>query len=78
MICAAFVTNEIKDPAGNRHYNLYLPTPPNPFSGYFIVAEADKVIESNISVNTAFKMDLTAGILSPAAIDVDMPDASRP
>jgi uncharacterized membrane protein len=75
MICAAFVTNEILDPAGNRHYTLYVPTPPNPFSGYFIVAEAEKVIESKISVNTAFKMDLTAGILSPAAIDVNMPDA---
>ena len=77
MLCAAFVTNEVRDREGNKHYCLYLPTPPNPFSGYFILAEADRVSESNIAVNDAFKMDITAGILSPSMVDATMPSAGE-
>ncbi len=72
-LCPCFVTNEVKDQGGKRYYCLYFPTPPNPFSGYFILAEEDKVMESDMSVTAAFKMDITGGLLSPSAIDVIMP-----
>ena len=73
VLCGAFVTNEIKDSAGNKLYALFCPTPPNPLSGYMIIADADSVFQSDMSVETAFKMAITAGLISPPSIDVSVP-----
>jgi uncharacterized membrane protein len=73
VISGALVTNELKDPRGNKLYALYIPTPPNPLSGYMIIADADMVMESDMSVDAAFKMAITAGLISPPALDVSIP-----
>lgn len=54
----AFVTGE-----RDRMLTLYVPTTPNPTSGYYIMAPADEVKDSGISVEDALKEIISMGIV---------------
>jgi uncharacterized membrane protein len=71
MKTIAFVTNEQTDPEGNKLYSIYIPTSPTPTSGYYMIATADKVNPSDISVDEAMKMIISAGIIGPKIVDID-------
>jgi uncharacterized membrane protein len=62
----AFVTGPAKGPAVPEHHlNVYVPTTPNPTSGFhLLVSEAD-VRESGMSVEEAFRTILSLGIAQP-------------
>lgn len=45
--------------------NVFLPTTPNPTSGYFVMVPEEEVIPVNISVEDAIKMIVSAGALTP-------------
>ena len=61
----AFVTKKQKDIIDDGKQenlvNVFVPTTPNPTSGFFIMVPEDQVIDVGISVETAFKMILSAG-----------------
>ncbi len=62
----AFVTSEAHGPnAPARHLNIYIPTTPNPTSGFHLLVPADEVRESHMSVEEAFKTILSLGIAQP-------------
>jgi uncharacterized membrane protein len=69
----AFVTGDAHVPAEfgkKRHLNVYVPTTPNPTSGFhLIVAEAD-VRDSGLSVENAFKTILSLGIAQSESKDI--------
>lgn len=44
---------------------VYVPTAPNPTSGYVIFASEKDVVKSSISVDEAFKFHLSLGVMSP-------------
>lgn len=44
---------------------LFVPTTPNPTSGVFVMAPVDEVIESDITVEQAMKMVISAGMVMP-------------
>jgi uncharacterized membrane protein len=69
----AFVTKELTDPKGRRLYSIYVPTSPTPQSGYYMIAHEEQVIQTNISIDEAMKMVISAGIISPGAADTDTP-----
>jgi uncharacterized membrane protein len=71
MKTIAFVTNEQTDPEGNKLYSIYIPTSPTPTSGYYMIATADKINPSDISVDEAMKMIISAGIIGPKVVDID-------
>ena len=57
--------SEIKTPSGEKYINVFLPTTPNPTTGfYFMVRDAD-VVHTEMSVDEGFKMLMSAGIVSP-------------
>jgi uncharacterized membrane protein len=61
----AFVTGEPKSlPDGfeGEYLNIYVPTTPNPTSGFFLIVSASEVRESGLRVEDAFKMILSFGI----------------
>ena len=63
----AFVTRTSKLPGDDRTQskamiNVYVPTTPNPTSGFFLVVPEDEVRESNMKVEEAFKTILSLGI----------------
>ena len=66
----AFQTSKNKGEAqyrtGIEHVvNLFIPTTPNPTSGFFIIAPANEVIELQMSVDDALKMVISGGVVVP-------------
>jgi len=68
MYSIAFITGETKqeilDKTGKKLVNLFYPTTPNPTSGFFIMLPEEEVTELDISVEDAFKLIISGGILS--------------
>jgi len=62
----AFVTNpankEITSLTKKKMINIFLPTTPNPTSGYFLMVPEKDTIPLNITVEAAFKVIISAGI----------------
>ena len=60
-----FVTGEdtqlIHNRDGKKMLNIFIPTTPNPTSGYFCIAAEEKVTYLDISVDEAFKLIISAG-----------------
>ena len=70
MKTVGFVTNEMNDIKGNKLYSLFIPTSPTPTTGYYMIASADKVYPTNISVDEAMKLVISAGIIAPPVVEV--------
>lgn len=64
-----FVTNEntpeFDDVVGEKSITIFVPTTPNPTSGFCIVVPARECIALNISVEDAFRTIISAGIIGP-------------
>ena len=45
--------------------NLFVPTTPNPTSGFFIIASLHEVVEMDMSVDDALKMVISGGVVVP-------------
>ena len=59
-----FVTKETKNDNNQRFYNLFVPTTPNPTSGFFLIIPIDDVKETDISVEEGFQMIVSSGMVS--------------
>jgi uncharacterized membrane protein len=69
MRTIGFVTNRVSDTSGQKLVNVYIPTTPNPTSGYLeIIPEAD-VIHLDMPVDDAIMMVVSGGMVSPQVID---------
>ena len=73
MRTVGFVTNETADSTGKKLYSVYIPTSPTPTTGYYMIATADKVYPTNLSVDEAMKLVISMGIISPPVIEVGQP-----
>jgi len=63
-----FVTNESLDKAGNRLLYIFIPTTPNPTSGFLQIVKEEDVIQVDTSVDDALKMVVSAGKVLPEGI----------
>ncbi|PHV10776.1 DUF502 domain-containing protein [Chitinimonas sp. BJB300] len=65
----AFLTgtpaDEIVLQLDGEHLSVYVPTTPNPTSGYFIVVKKSETIELDMSVDEALKYVISMGVVSP-------------
>lgn len=50
---------------GTQGVNIFVPTCPNPTSGYFVVVPEEDVIETNLSVEWALKIIISGGMVVP-------------
>lgn len=50
---------------GQGKIAVFLPTTPNPTSGYFLYVNKDEVIEVDLSVEESIKVLMSAGVVSP-------------
>lgn len=64
-----FITGESKGELQNKTskhmLNVFVPTTPNPTSGFYVLIPEDEVILLNMSVEDAFKLIISGGIVSP-------------
>ena len=59
-----FVTKETKNDNNQKIYNLFVPTTPNPTSGFFLIIPIDDVKETDINVEEGFQMIVSSGMVS--------------
>jgi len=45
--------------------NVFIPTTPNPTSGFYILVSKDDLIVLDMSVENAFKLIISGGIITP-------------
>src|SRR5437867_13122217 len=77
--CFAFVTGvtqgQVQEISPDPLLNVYLPTSPNPTSGYFLLVPEKDVTPLDMSVEEAMKLIVSGGWYSPAH---PMPPATGP
>lgn len=65
----AFVTGdakgEVREKTSCRSMNLFVPTTPNPTSGFYIVISESDVIHLEMTVEEAFTLIMSGGIIAP-------------
>ena len=64
------VTGESKDNKGNEYYHVFLPTTPNPTSGFMLVVLKNDIKESNMSVEEGLKTIISGGMIAPEINDL--------
>ena len=57
---------EAQAKTGVEVINVFVPTTPNPTSGFFIMVPRDEVIELDMHVDDGLKMIISAGVVVPA------------
>ena len=62
------VQKEIAPDQDKTYYNIYIPTTPNPTTGYFVVLTKDQFKHANISRQDAIALIISGGILQPEQV----------
>ena len=69
LYSVAFVTGmsegEIQEKTVGRSVNLFVPTTPNPTSGFYIMIPESDVIDLDMTVEEAFTVIISGGMISP-------------
>jgi len=65
----AFTTGEargiVQDVTPGRVINCFIPTTPNPTSGFYLLVPETEIIEVDLTVEEAFKLVMSAGLVGP-------------
>jgi uncharacterized membrane protein len=64
MRAIGLVTSETEVESGEKLLNVFIPTSPNPMSGFLEIVRESDVIRTNISIEDALKMVVSAGKVS--------------
>ena len=67
---------EIKHFTSNKHLKIFVPTTPNPTSGFIIFAEPNEFIELDMTIEEGIKFVISGGIVSPEQIKKSIKDSS--
>ena len=67
---------EIKHLTSDNHLKIFVPTTPNPTSGFIIFAEPTEFIELDMTIEEGIKFVISGGIVSPEQIKKSIKDSS--
>ena len=71
----------VADQLDGEHVSVYVPTTPNPTSGYFVIVPRARVHELDMTVDEALKYIISMGVVAPRphsrAAPLPPPDAAR-
>lgn len=68
MKAIGFVTKIFVDSSGEKIFNVFIPTAPNPTSGFLQIMREEEITRTSISIDDALKMVVSAGkMTSPGA-----------
>lgn len=56
---------ELNSRTGEQHYNIFVPTTPNPTSGYLVVAPESEILQLDMSVEDGVTFIMSGGMVSP-------------
>ena len=66
--CYAFTTGNVDPPIDGLPkglIKLFIPSTPNPTTGYYLMVPDDDLVDTGLTVEQAFKLIISAGIASP-------------
>ena len=63
-----FITKESPAQSGETQLNIFVPTSPNPMSGFLQIVGESEVIRTDISVENALRMVVSAGRVAPQEV----------
>jgi len=69
----AFQTGSFTDKKGEDFVSVFIPTAPNPITGFVLIFKASEVIESDLSMEDAWKLLVSAGFVTPPTRLTTMP-----
>ncbi len=73
----AFVTGamsaEIQSQMSRPMLSIFIPTTPNPTTGWYAIVPEDEVVNLSMSIEDAFKVVISGGIVSPTASSLQIP-----
>jgi uncharacterized membrane protein len=64
-LAIGFVTGTILDPSNRTLYRVFVPTTPNPTSGFLVILPEEEVRFTDISIENGVRMIVSGGVLSP-------------
>lgn len=67
------VSSEIQSQMTRPVLSVFIPTTPNPTTGWYAVIPEEEAIELSMSIEDAFKVVISGGIVSPAASSIPAP-----
>lgn len=68
-----FFTGYIQDSSGKKLCKVFIPTTPNPTTGFFELVPVEEVTKTTLTVEEAFKMIISGGIVSPDVLSAIPP-----
>jgi uncharacterized membrane protein len=63
-----FLTSRFSDAEGNKLAAVFIPTAPNPITGFVLVFSEEAIIPSGLAMDQAWKLIVTAGLIPPKSI----------
>ncbi len=76
------ISSEIQAQMNRPVLSIFIPTTPNPTTGWYAVVPEDEVVELAMSIEDAFKVVISGGIVSPTATAISgslqMPYGKKP
>ncbi len=60
-----FLTGYITDSEGKKYCKIFIPTSPNPTTGFFELVPVEEAAHTDISIEEGFKMIISGGVVSP-------------
>ena len=64
FLALAFLTGYIQDKQGKRDCKVFIPTSPNPTSGFFEIIPEEEVRVTSLTIEEGFKMIMSGGVVS--------------
>ena len=61
----ALVTGESQDSGGVEYYQIFVPTTPNPTSGFMLFVKKENAKETQMSIDEGLKIIISGGMLAP-------------
>jgi uncharacterized membrane protein len=68
MRSVGFVTSSFSKPDGSPWKTVFIPTTPNPTTGFLQIVPASQVVPTDFTVEEAFQMVMSLGVLSPSRL----------
>ncbi len=59
------ISNDIQSPMSRPMLSVFIPTTPNPTTGWYAVVPEDEVVNLSLSIEDAFKIVVSGGIVTP-------------
>ena len=66
MQAVGFVTSTFSKPDGTEWYTVFVPTTPNPTTGFLQILPSSRVTPTDFTVEEAFQMVMSLGVLNPS------------